>query len=157
MNNEVIFSSKSAEWETPQWLFDKYNDIYHFDLDVCASDTNHKCINYFTKEQDGLMQNWAGHTCWMNPPYGREIIHWISKAWATIAIRDPHTIVVALLPARTDTKWFHQFIYKLTPYTEIEFLKGRLKFGGYIGKNAAPFPSMIVKFESMKRKSYPYV
>ena len=139
MNNEVMFSSKSQEWETPQWLFDKYNDIYHFDLDVCASHENHKCPEYFTKEQDGLKQSWEGKTCWMNPPYGRGITKWINKAYEEV-YNGYCKAVVMLLPGRVDTKYFHETCV----IGEIMFLKGRLKFGG--SENPAPFPSMIVLF-----------
>ena len=135
MNTEVMFSSKTDLWETPQDLFDKYNAIYHFETDVCALPENAKCKNYFTPEMDGLKQEWTG-VCWCNPPYGREIGKWVEKAAKSFAT------VVMLLPARTDTKWFHDWVL---PYGEIEFLKGRLKFGG--AKNSAPFPSMIVVFK----------
>lgn len=135
MNTDVMFSSAKDDWATPQWLFDKLNERWHFDLDVCAHAGNAKCSNYFSPEQDGLAQQWGGHTCWCNPPYGRQIGKWVEKA-ATSG-----TTVVMLLPARTDTKWFHDWCL---PYGEIEFIKGRLKFGD--AKDSAPFPSMIVTF-----------
>lgn len=138
MNTNLMFSSKTDLWETPQDLFDKYNAIHHFETDVCAIAENAKCDRYFTPEMDGLSQEWTG-TCWCNPPYGRNIGQWIEKAAKSAAK------VVMLLPARTDTKWFHE--YCLT-FGKIEFLKGRLKFGG--AKNAAPFPSMIVIFEGVQ-------
>lgn len=129
MNTKAMFSSQSDMWETPQELFDKYNEIYHFETDVCAVPENAKCEKYYTPEKDGLVQEWMG-VCWCNPPYGREIGKWIKKA------HESKATVVMLLPARTDTKW-------CLPYGEIKFLKGRLKFGG---KNSAPFPSMICVF-----------
>jgi len=136
---QMMFSSKTSEWETPQQLFNELNAEFHFTCDVCASPQNAKCRTYFTKEENGLVQLWEG-VCWCNPPYGRGIADWIKKALR-------HTvqgvIIVMLLPARTDTRWFHDFIYK-SIHTEIRFLRGRLKFGG--SRNCAPFPSMIVVF-----------
>ena len=137
--NKVHFSSKTNEWETPQDLFDKLSlEFGGFRTDVCATKENTKVIHYFSKEQDGLTQDWTDLDCWMNPPYGREISKWIKKAATGGAKR-----VVCLLPSRTDTRWFHDYIYK-NPKAEIRFLKGRLKFGG--GQNSAPFPSMVVIF-----------
>ena len=130
--NKVLFSSKKEEWETPQDLFDELNKEFSFDIDVCALPENAKCEKFFTPENDGLQKKWGG-TCWCNPPYGRKIGEWVKKA------SESNATVVMLLPARTDTKWFHEYIYKKA---EIRFIKGRLKFGD--SKNAAPFPSMIV-------------
>lgn len=138
-NLAVHFSSKKQDWETPQDLFDKLENEFGFDLDVCATSNNAKCNQYIDKYGDGLMTPWMG-TCWMNPPYGREIIHWVKKAHEE-AKRG--VITVALLPARTDTRWFHNYIYGKH---EIRFIKGRLKFKG--AKNSAPFPSMIVVFNA---------
>ena len=135
MNTDVMFSSKTDLWATPQDLFDKYDAIYHFETDVCALPGNAKCKRFFTPEMDGLKQEWTG-VCWCNPPYGRQIGKWVEKACKSFAT------VVMLLPARTDTKWFHDWCL---PYGKIEFLRGRLKFGGC--ENSAPFPSMIVVFE----------
>lgn len=133
--NSGLFSSATDNWETPQDFFDNVNREFRLNLDVCASDENHKCERYFTREQDGLSQNWGGCRCWCNPPYGREIGAWVKKA------AESNAIVVMLLPARTDTKWFHDYIYGKA---EIRFIKGRLKFGDC--KNSAPFPSMLVIF-----------
>ncbi len=147
--NEALFSSDSSEWETPQDLFDRLNEEFHFDLDVCASEKKHKCDLYFTKTDNALNQPWnlCGKVCWMNPPYGREIVNWISKAWNE-SLRG--ATVVCLLPARTDTRWFHTFIWDEKtnkPYlnVEVRLLKGRLKFVG--APSSAPFPSMIVIFK----------
>lgn len=137
--DKVLFSSKKEEWETPQVFFDKLNDEFHFNLDVCALPNNAKCEKYYTPEIDGLKMPWTG-VCWCNPPYGRKIYKWVEKAYYEM---QKENIIVMLLPARTDTKWFHNFIYKNT-CAEIRFLKGRLKFVG--AENAAPFPSMIVIF-----------
>lgn len=141
MNNlEVMFSSETDLWATPQDLFDELNEIYSFETDVCAIPENAKCSRYFTPEMDGLKQEWFG-SCWMNPPYGREISKWVKKAFESSRLSD--TRIVALLPARTDTKWFHDYIYG-KDRVQITFLKGRLKFGSCT--NSAPFPSMIVVF-----------
>ena len=133
----VHFSSKTDLWSTPKWLFDKLNAQYCFNLDVCATPENALCAKYFTKDQDGLKQEWTG-SVWMNPPYGRGIGAWVKKAYDS-AMSD-RCVCVCLLPARTDTKWFHDYCTK----GRIEFIKGRLKFGN--AKNSAPFPSMIVVF-----------
>lgn len=138
--NKVLFSSNSEEWATPQDLFDKVNLEFNFTLDVCATHDNAKCPKYFTKKEDGLSQDWTGEICWMNPPYGRDIGKWTKKAKDSAA---QGARVVALLPARTDTKWFHEHIYS-NPWAHITFIKGRLKFGD--SKNSAPFPSMLVDF-----------
>lgn len=137
-NNEVMFSSKVDTWETPQWFFDVVNKEFKFDLDVCAFKESAKCDKYFTPEDNALIQDWKG-MCWMNPPYGREIGKWIKKASEEVIKHD--SVVVALLPSRTDTKWFHDYIYEKA---EVRFLKGRLKFGNAV--NSAPFPSMLVIF-----------
>lgn len=139
MNNEVMFSSKTCEWETPQAFFDALNDEFHFDLDVCAIAENAKCPQYFTKEQDGLSQQWHGR-CWMNPPYGREIGKWVRKAYESVVTGECQ-LVCCLLPARTDTAWWHDYCIK----GKIRFVRGRLKFGG--SKNSAPFPSAVVIFK----------
>ena len=135
-NIEVMFSSKTDEWSTPQDFFDKLNDEFRFDLDPCADESNHKCERYFSKAEDGLSRNWGGNRVFCNPPYGREIGKWVRKSYAESL--KPNTLVVMLIPARTDTKWFHEWIYGKA---EIRFIRGRLKFGG---ANSAPFPSMVV-------------
>ena len=137
MINQGLFSSATDLWSTPQDLFDKLDAEFHFTLDVCALPENAKCEDYFTPQDDGLCQPWFG-VCWMNPPYGREIGKWVARA---SKYGGYGFTVVCLVPARTDTKWFHDYIYGVA---EIRFLKGRLKFGG--SKNSAPFPSMVVIF-----------
>ena len=132
----IHFSSKTDLWETPQELFDKLNSEFCFDVDVCATDDNAKCANYFNTEQNGLAQSWHG-TCWMNPPYGRTIARWMRKAYESA---QGGATVVCLVPARTDTVWWHDFAAK----GEVRFLRGRLKFGA--SKNSAPFPSAIIVF-----------
>jgi phage N-6-adenine-methyltransferase len=137
--NNVHYSSKTDDWATPQDFFDKIQREFHLDHDVCADETNAKLPRYFSKQYDGLKCNWSGLRCWMNPPYGRKIGKWVQKASEGGA-----ALVVALLPARTDTKYFHDYIYN-KPNVEIRFIKGRLKFGD--SKNSAPFPSMLVIFK----------
>lgn len=139
MNTEVMFSSKTDMWATPQAFFDQLNEEFHFTVDVCAIPENAKCENFFTPEINGLKQEWEG-VCWCNPPYGREIGKWVEKAY--IASTWGATVVM-LLPARTDTKWFHEYIYNKA---EIRFIKGRLKFGN--SKTSAPFPSMVVIYRN---------
>lgn len=134
-----LFSSATDEWATPQGFFDELNEEFRFTLDPAASEENHKCETFFTKEQNGLNRSWGSYTVFCNPPYGREIGKWVQKAW------EEHTAhgntVVMLLPARTDTQWFHKYIYGKA---EIRFVRGRLKFGN--ATNSAPFPSMVVIF-----------
>ncbi len=134
----IHFSSKTNEWATPQDFFDELDREFHFELDVCATKENAKCKKYIIEEQDGLKVNWKNYRCFMNPPYGREISKWVKKA------SEHKGLVVCLLPARTDTKYFHEYIYN-NPRVTIRFLKGRLKFGG--ATNSAPFPSMVVIFK----------
>lgn len=145
MNTKIMFSSKTDLWETPQDLFDELNEEFHFNLDVCALPENAKCNKFYTPDDDGLIKPWTG-VCWCNPPYGREIGKWIRRAWISSAVGNT---VVMLLPARTDTKWFHEYIYNKNR-VEVRFLRGRLKFGN--AKNSAPFPSMIVIFRSNKNE-----
>jgi site-specific DNA-methyltransferase (adenine-specific) len=130
----VHFMSTTPEWATPQSTFDELNEEFHFTLDPCATKENAKCKKFFTAEDDGLSKSWGGERVFMNPPYGREIGRWVQKASQTGG-------VVCLLPARTDTRWFHDYIYGKA---EVRFIRGRLKFND--GKNSAPFPSMIVVF-----------
>ena len=137
MNTDLMFSSKTDEWETPQEFFNVLDQEFHFTLDPCADDYNHKCERYFTKAADGLKQPWNG-VVFCNPPYGKVIGKWVKKAYISA---QGGALVVMLIPARTDTKYFHDYIYHKA---EIRFLKGRLKFGN--NQNSAPFPSMIVIF-----------
>ena len=137
MITKGMMSSNTDEWATPKLFFKELNDEFQFDLDPCASKENHKCKKYFTKEDDGLKQNWGGYRVFCNPPYGKEISKWVEKAY--LENKNNKTFVVMLLPARTDTKWFHNYIYNRH---KIIFIKGRLKFND--GKQSAPFPSMLV-------------
>jgi len=140
MNNDLMFSSKNQEWETPQAFFDKLNKEFNFTLDPCCFPETAKCDKYYTPIEDGLAQNWEGETVYCNPPYGRQQKLWIKKCYEEGM--KPNTTVVLLVPSRTDTIAFHSYIYHKA---EIRFVKGRLKFGN--SKNAAPFPSMIVIYK----------
>ena len=154
MTNKGLFTSDRDDWETPQELFDKLNDEFHFQLDPCATTLTAKCLNFFTKEEDGLKQNWSKYkSIFMNPPYGSEISKWLKKANETA---QTGATVVCLVPARTDTKWWWKYCQDknedcdgayaaiLGVKREIRFIKGRLKFSG---KGSAPFPSAIVILE----------
>jgi len=143
---KVHYSSKSNEWATPQAFFDKLNAEFHFTLDPCSTDANAKCAKHLTKRQNGLAQDWRGERVFMNPPYGRGkagVGAWMRKAQSESA-QFKGALVVALVPARTDTKWFHDYVAAFG--YEVRFIRGRLKFGS--GKNSAPFPSMLVIFDS---------
>jgi phage N-6-adenine-methyltransferase len=131
-----LFTSKTDLWATPQDFFDKMNEEFSFEIDVCANVENAKCDKYYTQQMDGLKQEWKG-VCWMNPPYGRVIGDWVKKAYESSL---NGATVVCLLPARTDTRWWHEYCMK----GEIRLVKGRLKFGD--SKNSAPFPSAVVIF-----------
>ena len=134
-----LFTSDSNEWETPQYVFNELNKEFNFDIDVCATEGNAKCFNYFTKRQDGLKQNWWGFkSAFMNPPYGKEIGKWMEKAYKE---SEKGLTAICLIPARTDTGWWHNWVVKAQ---EVRFIKGRLKFGK--GKQSAPFPSCIAIF-----------
>ena len=141
MNRKLMFSSNTDEWSTPQNVFDELNAEFHFTLDPCADEHNHKCKKYYTKEENGLHYCWIGETVFCNPPYGKTIGEWVCKCYCEFT--EFGTTCVMLIPARTDTKWFHEYIYNKKG-VEIRFIKGILKFGD--SKNAAPFPSMIVVF-----------
>ena len=137
----VMFSSKTGNWATPQEFFDKLDWRFGpFTLDPCASISNTKCTNFYTEAEDGLSKNWEGFTSFVNPPYGRGIEKWIEKAYKES--QKPDTKVVMLIPARTDTRYWHDYVMKAS---EIYFVKGRLKFGD--SANSAPFPSAVVVFD----------
>ena len=163
MNTELMFSSKSDEWETPQDFFDKLNEEFHFTLDPCATHENHKCDKYYTKEDDGLSKDWTGETVFCNPPYGRVIGKWVEKCYKENL---KGVTVVMLIPARTDTSWFHKYIYN-NPNVEIRFLKGRLKFinrlllscneNGEYKLSPAPFPSMVVVFNGKSESKRKFI
>lgn len=134
-----MFSSEKDDWETPQDLFDELDEEFHFTLDAASSDLNAKCEKHYTIEDDGLSQSWEGNNVFLNPPYGRTMKDWMKKAYEES--QEKNTTVVALVPARTDTAWFHDYVYGKA---ELRFLRGRLKFGGC--ENSAPFPSLVVVY-----------
>lgn len=138
--DKVMFSSATDLWSTPPDFYEALDKEFHFNLDPCAIPSNAKCERYFTPDVDGLNQSWEGCRVFCNPPYGRKIYDWVKKC--SEESKKPNTLVVLLIFARTDTRYFHEFIYKKAK--EIRFIRGRLKFGG--SKNAAPFPSMLVIF-----------
>ena len=148
MVSDTLFSSDRMDWETPQWLFDLLDDQYHFDLDACATKENAKCWRYYTQEDNGLKRKWSGNV-WVNPPYGREIGDWVDKAAQQIKYTRVQWIVM-LLPARTDTKWWHRSV--MAKAKSIRFIEGRLRFVG--GSSSAPFPSVIVIYHR-NRQTYP--
>jgi len=136
MNNDLFFSSKDQTWETPKEFFKTLDSEFHFTLDPCATAETAKCAKYYTVSEDGLLQDWTGETVFCNPPYGKEIGKWVEKCfWEHLR----GATVVMLIPARTDTAYFHNYIY---PTAELRFIRGRLKFGN--AKTGAPFPSMLV-------------
>ena len=137
----VGFSSKSGDWDTPQAFYDKLDRQFNFTLDPCATAENTKCTKYYTKEDDGLAQDWKGHVVFVNPPYGRDIGTWLKKGYEES--QKHNTIVVMLIPSRTDTKWWHDYVMKAK---EVHLVRGRLKFGN--SDNSAPFPSAVVLFHS---------
>lgn len=140
MNTRGMFSSNTPEWATPSAFFAALDAEFHFNLDPCATKQNAKCSDFYTADTDGLTQNWGGRRVFCNPPYGRTIRDWVRKC--SEEARKPETVVVALLPARTDTGWFHDYIYHKAK--AVRFIRGRLHFND--SPNAAPFPSMIVIF-----------
>ena len=145
--NKALFTSDSTEWETPQYLFDGLNREFNFTLDVCATHKNSKCKRFFSEETNGLLQDWTGEICWMNPPYSRTVGRWLLKAQDAAAAG---ATVVCLLPARTSNKWFFEYIWdglthKPRTGVEVRFLEGRVRFVG--AESGAPFPSMIVIFK----------
>ena len=145
---DVHFSSKTDDWATPQSFFNRLDNEFNFTLDPCANELNAKCPKFFTKDDDGLTQSWAGERVFMNPPYGRVIGDWVRKAYEEA--QNDNTVVVALIPARTDTKYWHEYVMKAK---EIRLVKGRLKFGD--GRNSAPFPSAVVIFEKRESEEFP--
>lgn len=131
----TIFLSNSVEWATPQYLFNELDREFHFTLDPCSTHENAKCEKHYTKEDDGLSKPWAGETVFCNPPYGRELHKWVEKCYE----ESKRATVVLLIPSRTDTSYFHDYI---CGKAEIRFVRGRLRFGD--SKQGAPFASMVV-------------
>lgn len=137
MNNSTIYKNARDNWTTPEDLFIDLNNEFHFTLDPCSDIYNHKCEKFYTIADNGLDQSWAGEIVFCNPPYGRNISKWVKKAYYEYILNN--TFSVLLIPASTDTSYFHDYIYGVA---EIRFIRGRLRFGG--SSQNAPFPSMIV-------------
>lgn len=138
---KVHYSSKSSDWETPSDVFSTLNSEFNFTLDPCCTHENKKCPRYYTKEADGLAQDWGQERVFMNPPYGRGVIDkWMRKAYESAQLG---ATVVCLIPARTDTQWWHSYAAK----GEVRFRKGRIKFVG--AESGAPFPSAIVVLKKL--------
>ena len=138
MLNKALLSSTSAEWATPQTFYDALDAEFHFTLDAASTHANAKCPKHFTAAEDGLSRSWSGETVWCNPPYGRAIGAWVRKCREEA---DNGATVVLLIPARTDTAYFHEYILGRA---ELRWVRGRLKFGN--AKNSAPFPSVVAVF-----------
>ena len=130
-------------WETPALLFSKLDAEFNFTIDVCATALNTKCKNFFSLEEDGLKQEWTGKV-WCNPPYGRDLGKWIEKAYESV--RRSAKLVCCLVPSRTDTAWWHDFVQ---PYAKVRFIRGRIKFAGT--KTSAPFPSALAIFQQGRK------
>ncbi len=145
---QACMTSKTNEWYTPKKFFDELDKEFYFNLDPCATEFSAKCEKFFTIVDDGLSQNWGGHKVFMNPPYGRAIKQWIKKAYEESL--KPNTIVVALIPSRTDTSYWHDYIFDKA--SDIRFLRGRIKFEKEDGTtgDAAPFPSAVIVWDSSK-------
>ena len=139
MINDALYSSRSEEWPTPHSFFTALDDEFKFTLDPCATHSNAKCALFFTKTQDGLTQDWGAHRVFCNPPYGRHMREWARKCYE--ASRHGATVVL-LAHARTDTRWFHDWVYGKA--VEVRFIKGRLRFGD--ARQSAPFPSLVAVF-----------
>lgn len=144
MNKELMFSSKKEDWETPQLLFDELNDNYNFNWDLASSDANAKCVNHFTVGDDSLSQDWSvlEGNLWLNPPYGRGLKHWVKKAYESSLNREG--ALVMLIPSRTDTSYWHDYIFDKA---QIKFIRGRLKFeNGGGGKPTGAIPECFNNF-----------
>ncbi len=135
----IPLTSKRHDYGTPQTLFDELDAEFHFTLDPCASPDNAKCKKFYTYHDNGLNKDWSGEVVFMNPPFGREIRHWMAKAYRE-ALNG--AVVVCLIPARTDTHYWHEYAMK----GEIRYIRGRITFEGM--KHNAPFPSVIVIFRA---------
>lgn len=142
----LLQQAETDVWATPQWLFDALNKEFGFTLDPCSDGSNAKCPKFYTPRENGLLRDWGTETVFMNPPYS-EVDEWMRKAYGAAL---EGATVVCLIPARTDTKWWHDYVMK----AEIRFIKGRLKFGD--AENSAPFPSAIIVFRPREFKLVSY-
>ena len=141
MISDALYSSRSEEWPTPQTFYSQLDAEFDFNLDPCATKQNAKCARYFTRIQDGLVQDWGTNRVFCNPPYGKHMRDWARKCY--VASQQGATVVL-LAHARTDTRWFHDWVYGKAH--EIRFIKGRLRFGD--GAYSAPFPSLVAVYRS---------
>lgn len=144
------FASVRQDWDTPDKVFLPLNEEFHFETDLAASPSNTRAPKFFTKEDDGLKQKWQG-TCWLNPPFGdksSKMVDWIKKAWHDTQVDEGLTVVM-LIPARTNTKWFHQYCMKAA---EVRFICGRPKFGG--ATHGLPQPLVIVVFKKSQETKF---
>lgn len=135
----TLYSCRSEEWPTPQSFFDTLDEEFHFTLDPCATRRNAKCTVFFSKRQNGLLQDWSRHRVFCNPPYGRFMRDWTRKCFEA---SQSGALVVLLAHARTDTRWFHDWVYGKA--AELRFVRGRLRFGD--GRQSAPFPSLVAVY-----------
>jgi phage N-6-adenine-methyltransferase len=139
-------ATQTDVWGTPQWLFDALDKEFGFTLDPCTDGTNSKCAKFFSAKENGLLRDWGTDSVFMNPPYS-ECEEWMRKAYG--AAQEGAT-VVCLVPARTDTFWWHEYAMK----GEVRLLRGRLKFGSSDG--LAPFPSAVIVFRPREFKLVSY-
>ena len=145
VRNDGRWHSRGSDWATPQDLYDTLNAEFGFTLDVCASHWNKKHPNYFDEATNGLIQNWGGNVCWMNPPYGKVLNDWMKKAFESAEMG---ATIVCLVPAATDTAWWHNYAMK----GEIRFLRGRPRFVTPEGNWQQTFsPSVVVVFRPAPR------
>jgi len=154
-NLSVHASSNKQDWTTPQWLYNELHEEFDFTIDVCADSTNTKNRRYFDEVACGLRSPWKDERCFCNPPYKFTAL-WVEKAFNETHKPDGAELAVLLIPARPDTRYWHNWIFQtpldqkfadlseLSPQIEVRFLKGRLKFGD--SKNSAPFPSCVIVF-----------
>src|SRR5699024_65868 len=143
---KVHISSKTNEWNTPDDLYNIIDKEFNFTLDPCTNGLNNKCEKFYTEKENGLIQDWSKDIVFMNPPYGRQISQWVEKAYNESL---KGSKVVCLIPSRTDTNYWHDFIFNKA--SEVRFIKGRLKFGD--SKNSAPFPSAIIVYDNNFNKT----
>lgn len=145
--NSVLLQQPVTDiWATPQWLFAALHKEFGFTLDPCSDGENAKCEKFYTPRENGLLRDWGNETVFMNPPYS-EVESWMRKAYGSA---QEGATVVCLVPARTDTAWWHEYAMK----SEIRLIRGRLKFGD--AENSAPFPSAIVVFRPREFKLVSY-
>ena len=141
---EASWQSEKTDWETPPTLFKALDAEFHFTLDAAAQEHNKKVANYYSPQMNGLIRPWTG-VVWCNPPYGKEIGQWVKKGRDSALAG---ATVVMLVYARTDTRWFHDYVYG---QAEIRFLRGRVKFVG--AESSAPAPSMVIVWRPEVDKS----